>query len=280
MNRLIIFTAATFCLLLSFSCNEDSKPEPPEVLSNYLHISHTRKNTNPAMDSVVESLDYSKYDMLWLGGDLASSTSSNDETMTHVDSIFNISDKNTLWSLGNHDYSDLERVEQFTNRPPYYAFNKNNITVVVLDSQDSSSSIVGDQRELLNSVLDTLTKSTHLVLLHHKLIWMYGNDALETQASSIANGGLGDCFNCINPNNFNSEIYPNLVTVKENGIEVICIAGDIGFNAKEFEYRTPEGIHFLASGIKSDAEGNKALIFKHNQTESILTWEFKNLNEL
>ena len=264
------------------SCNKDEVLEPSKPIksNSYLHLSHTRKNVNPQMDDVVESINYKKYDMLWLGGDLTHLTSLNDETMSHVDSIFDFSNPNTLWALGNHDYSDLFRVQGFTNRLPYYAYYKDGITFIVLDTQDSLSNIIGEQKVLFESVVDTLEKSSHLIILHHKLIWMYGNSDIEPDISSVSNGELGDCFYCLNPNNFYTDIYPGLVEVKQKGIEVICIAGDIGFKTDKFEYTTQEGIHFLASGIKAGESDNKALLFEHDVTNNNLTWEYKLIIDL
>jgi len=285
-----IYIYFLFTFLFSFvSCSQEENIDgyveavnefAPPVINNYLHLSHTRTDSNPYMDSLVEKVDFNKFDMLWLGGDLAQSTSADNNTMTHIDSIFDVRNTKTLWTLGNHDYKDLNRVKQFTNRPSYYSINHNRITLVVLDTQDSLSNIISAQKEFLIGVLDTIQESTHLILLHHKLIWMYDNSYLESQISSIPNGGLGSCFYCINPNNFNSQIYPKLVDIKKKGIEVICIGGDIGVKAKEFEYLTPEGIYFLASGINSNKKNNKALLFSHDITNASLTWDFKLITDL
>lgn len=247
---------------------------PPTTEYHYLHLAHTRTGSNPLMDPVVEKSDYSFYDMLWLGGDMALATSQDDTVMMHVDSIFNLGNENTLWALGNHDYADLERVKKFTHRNAYYASHKNDITFLVLDTQDSLSNITGEQLELFRKVTDTIQNSTHLILLHHKLIWMHGNPQLESQIASVTNGGFGDCFYCINPNNFYQDIYPRLVELEERGIEVLCIAGDIGFRKSEFEYITPEGIQFMASGIEAGKSYNKALLFKHNVTNQELDWDY------
>lgn len=234
------------------------------------------------MDAAAENIDYSVYDMLWLGGDMALSTSIDEETMMHVDSVFHLGDTNTLWALGNHDYADLQRIQDYTGRPAYYAYHKNNITFLVLDTQDSLSNIIGLQRELFLHVTDTISESSHLIILHHKLIWMYGNAYLQPQIPYISNGVYGDsaCFSCIHQNNFYSEIYPELLKVEEKGIEVICIAGDIGFRTNKFEYLTPEGIQYLASGIEAGKSYNQALLFHHNVNESTLSWEYVQLTEL
>jgi len=277
-----LFSLLPLFALLLLSCRKDQALEPllTYETKNYIHLSHTRTNTNPSMDSVVEKIDFSKFDMLWLGGDLAHLTSADDNTMIHIDSIFNVGNTNTLWALGNHDYSDLNRVEQFTNRPPYYSFNQNEITLIVLDTQDSLSNIVGAQKDFLIGVLDTIQESTHLIIQHHKLIWMYDNSYLEPQISSISNARLGSCFHCINPNNFNSEIYPKLVEIKQKGIEVICIGGDLGFKTNEFEYITPEGINFLASGVNAGDVGNKVILFSHDLTNKSIKWEFTLITDL
>ncbi|MDA7762420.1 hypothetical protein N8927_04450 [Crocinitomicaceae bacterium] len=279
LRKLKILLILLFLSILS--CNKDEMIEPVINKSKYyLHLSHTRTNSNPLMDTEAENLDFSNYEVLLLGGDLAYLTSADNITMNRVDSIFNVGNANTLWSLGNHDYTDLTKVEQYTNRPPYYSAHKDGITFVVLDTQDSLSNIVGSQKEYLMGILDTVQESTHLILLHHKLIWMYDDILLEPQISSVSNGPLDSCFYCINPNNFNSEIYPELVEVQSRGIEILCIGGDIGFNANEFEHITPDGIYFLASGINNNSADNKALLFIHDIANQSLEWEFRLLSDL
>ncbi len=265
---------------LIFSSCSNKKVEEELEVAHYLHLSHTRTNTNPLLDATVEKLDFGNYEMLWLGGDLAQLTSADDSTMQHVDRLFDLSNPTTLWALGNHDYSNLERVKKFTGKPNYYSYHKNGITVVVLDTQDSLSNIVGEQKAFLYGILDSLKNSSHLVVLHHKLIWMYNYAELEQKAKSISNAEIGDCSYCINPNPFHSEIYPKLVELKKKGVEVLCIGGDIGFNAKQFEFETEEGIYFLASGIHANNSGNKALLFSHNLHKRQLTWEFVPLEKL
>lgn len=283
MSQKSIFILKCVFIFFLFSCKKEKETvcEPFYCESNcYIHLSHTRTVSNPNMDALVESINYSQFDMLLLGGDLAESTSADDITMNRVDSIFNVGSENTLWALGNHDYSDLNKIEQYTNRPNFYATQRDGITFVVLDTQVSSSNIVGDQKNFLFGVLDTIQESTHLIILHHKLIWMYDNPYLESQIQYVSNGSLGNCFYCLNPNNFNSEVYPKLIEVESRGVEVLCVGGDIGFYAKEFDYQTPEGINFLASGINFNEANNKALIFHHNINNHTLSWEFRLLSDL
>ena len=273
----IIKSLFIFSIILLISCNKDRTIGPHKC---YLHLSHTRNNSNLFLNDISKIIDFNRFDMLWLGGDLAPSTSSNNMTMDMINNIYNIEDRNTLWSLGNHDYSDVERIENYTKRPPFYASYQNRITFIVLDTQDSLSNIVNHQKDFLFEVLDTIQQSKHLIILHHKLIWMYNHDVLESQISSISNADLGNCFNCINPNNFYPDIYPKLVNIKNRGIQVYCIGGDIGYQSKEFEYLTNEGIYFLASGINSKVDNNKAILFYHELQNNNLTWSFELLEDL
>ncbi|MBL0065138.1 MAG: hypothetical protein IPP38_08965 [Bacteroidetes bacterium] len=280
----IPFRFTLIILLIPFlgACRKDHTyltSEDPD-LKWYLHLSHTRTDSSPSMDATAEKIHFKNYDMLWLGGDLESETARDSATISFADSIFDLSYPDVLWALGNHDYSDLSMVQATTGRAPFYTYTKNKITFLVLDTQDSMSNFVGAQLNLINAVTDTIQNSTHLILLHHQLIWMYNNPDLENSITSVTNGGFGTCFYCINPNNFYTDVYPKLLSVKQRGIEVICIGGDIGINAKTFEYTTSDGIHFLASGISAGDSGNKALLFQHNVRTHKLTWEYKDLENL
>jgi hypothetical protein len=271
------YTLFLLLALVIFSgCEIDLiEPSPPHPgFRHYLHISHTRADSVSVVTEALKTVDYDDYGMLWLGGDLAHLTSLDDATMTLIDSIFQVGEASTLWALGNHDYTDLQRVQAFTHRPPYYTHSQHGITVVVLDTQDSLSNIVGPQLEMLRTVVDTLQESSHLILLHHKLIWLTGNPSLEPLIGTTANMGWGHCFSCLNPNNFYTDIYPELLEVKARGIEVICIGGDLGIHTNEFQYTTPEGIHFLASGLDVNSSSNQGLLFEHDLRTRELTWRY------
>lgn len=265
------------------ACKKEEEPiipVPEPEPNTYIHISHTRTKENPDIEAFTATLDFSKYDMRWLGGDLADQTSNDEATMINVDTIFNLGSPNTLWSLGNHDYANLERVEKYTGRPPIYSTTKDGLCFIILDTHGGNSSFKDEQYELIKSVTDTISECSHLILLHHHLVWLSGNAELEPDAASISNAPIGNCEYCIRANNFYDEVYPLLLDVEDNGIEVICLAGDIGRKSKYFEYETPENITFLASGIENEDEGNQALLFTHDLKEKKLTWEFKLLTEL
>jgi hypothetical protein len=218
--------------------------------------------------------------MVFLGGDLAYLTSADTQTIEYVNDIFSLGNPTTLWALGNHDYSNLDLVSHYTNRPHFYTATLNNLTFIVLDTQDTLSDIIGAQFNIIKEVTDTIQNSSHLILLHHKLIWMCDQDTLEQMIDSISNVSIGNESWQLQPNNFYRDIYPLLLTVKQRGIAVLCIAGDMGFRSPVFEHTTEHGITFLGSGIDTSKPGNKAIVFEHNFTEGILTWSFVLLTEL
>ncbi|PCH66226.1 MAG: hypothetical protein COC01_08625 [Bacteroidetes bacterium] len=247
----------------------------------YLFLAHTRlaDGDENKLDKRAEKIDYSDYDMLLLGGDLTIETSIDTSTLVYIDSIYSLSNENTLLALGNHDYDNTDLVSHITGRPRYYIYYKNRITFLVLDTQDSLSNIVGNQLDLVRKVTDTISESTHLVVLLHKLIWLYGNPELS-EYKNITNGGMGGGFQQVNPNNFWDDIYPMFLKALNRQVEVICIAGDLGEYNKNFEYETEQGIHLLACGLYVDDENDKALILKHNFEKSIITWNFKKVDFL
>lgn len=246
----------------------------------YLHIAHTKGVDNTAFIDKVESIDYSKYDLLMLGGDLMQSSTESLAIMDKIDSVFDIANLNTLWTIGNHDDSNTGMITTMTNRPLHYAYHKNGITYMVLNSEDDNCSIINSQLTLFNNVVDTIQESSHLVILTHKLIWLSGNSNLEPIANGVSNGPLGNATWEINPNNFYDDLYWELLKLQENGIQVICVGGDIGINESEFDYRFASGIQFLASGVYYNNPDKKGLVFEHTPSTRALTWEYVDLKDL
>jgi len=266
--------------LALFSCSTyDSSTLDNRVTSRYLSLSHTRTSVNIQLDSTSSEIDFGAYDGLLLGGDLMLQTSEAKQAMDYVDSIYSLSSENVLWALGNHDYKNVDLISDYTGRASFYTWFSDGITFVVLDTQLNACSIEGEQRDMLEQVIDTISKSNQLVILSHKLIWMYDNQDLEPRINVISNGIFGTCSHCVIANNFNKDIYPELIGVQQSGIDVVCVAGDIGNKVKSFEHVTDDGVTFIGSGIKSGDSGNLGLILeKHGNQE--LTWHFEELSSL
>lgn len=263
--------------LLFISCKTDVEINIDKV---YLYISHTRTNDNISINKEAELINYSKYDLLMLGGDLANSSSDHDSTLLYLDSLFELSSSKTLWSLGNHDTEDLGLIKKYTKKNNYYSYHTDGVTFIVLDTQDNFSKITGNQLAFFNNVIDTIQYSTHVVLLHHKLIWMLDGNKLESKIDDISNVSIGERYFDLNENNFYKAIYPKLKTLESKGIQTICVGGDIGNRVSEFEYLTNDDVQFIASGISIKNEDNKVLLFHHNPLNHSLTWEFKSISNL
>ena len=270
---------AFFSIIILFSSCQKSTPVIPEPeTQKILALSHTRTDADFKLSEEVSQIDFTQFEMLLLGGDL--SVNSDSAVLDWLDKVYDLGNENTLWALGNHDYDRTDLIPEFTHRPLFYEKSWGKITFLVLDTQENSSQITPSQLDLINSVTDTLSETKYLVLLHHKLLWMPGHPELESQIPEVANSGLGDCHFCTNPNNFYDMLYPKLIEVKNKGIEVICLGGDIGFKSKSFEFQTTDGIWFLATGILAGDSGNLALVFEYDVEKGSLIWNFRRLNKL
>jgi len=264
-------------VLLLISCGEKTTTSDKEYL---LHVAHTRlfDTINQKIDPLLEELDYGTFSTILLGGDITEETSKKESTLQYVDSIFDLDSQQTLWALGNHDNENLEWVEKYTKRPYTYSYHRNGITYVVLytqEDEDWKCHITGDQLNMIQNVCDTISESSHLIVMTHKLVWIMNNPELKQhQGQSYYDWS---CNYRIHKTNWNDDILPRLRTVQNRGTKVICLAGDIGNNVKTFEEQTQDSIVYLASGIQSGNEQSQVLIFEHNPKEKRLVWNFANL---
>lgn len=174
--------------------------------------------------------------MYLLGGDLDLFTSADIETIGKWDELFNFSAPTTLWTLGNHDTSNRNIIEDVTQHPSFYTYTAHGICFLILDTELDLSRITGEQLELVKAVTDTISESKNLIILTHKLHWLQGNEEVTSYLEAVPNGGPGDCGFCTNPNNFYEDVYPLLTEVKNRGVEVWCIAGDIGLKRTKFNF--------------------------------------------
>lgn len=278
LKYLILSILFVFC----FCKNEKSKEEPKEVesCSSFLHLSHIRSFYQGRIKNYVKVIPYKNYEVLCLGGDLDVETTLDTATIRQWDQLFDFGKEQTLWTWGNHDLYDTSLIRHVTRRPPFYTWQFKESTFLILNSELDSSNIIGAQLDLVKKTVAQLKNTKYLFVLTHRLIWMPGNEVLESQIDSITNGPYGNCNECTGPNNFYQDIYPELLKAKAQSIEVFCIAGDIGFKVKEFQFQTPEGIYFMASGCYPGSWKNRALVFEVNHNDPSIEWEFKKLKDL
>ena len=89
--------------------------------------------------------------------------------------------------------------------------------------------------------------------------------------------------------NFETAIYPLLLSAKNRGVKVYCIMGDSGSKVKAYYEPSVDSIHFFASGIYNSkytdpaeiaAKPDKLLIFEHLLNTNEMVWKFHDLDSL
>jgi len=245
-----------------------------QEVKKYAVFSHTRLDDNSGLNKSIESITFSDFDVLMLGGDVANLSSFDHTILRVLDSVFDISNSKTLWALGNHDYTNVDLLKSYTKKETYYSYTQDNTLFIVLDTQLDSSRISGEQLAFFETVTDTMRSYNNLIILSHKLIWMRDNSNLESQIDYVSNGHLGDCSYCIQINNFYTDIYPKLVSLKKANVNVYCVAGDIGFKMSKYKYETMDGVVFLATGMNSSSENDFYLEFSNDLVNENMSYAF------
>ena len=304
MKRTQYFSLLIILLLFFSYCS----PKDEEL--KIIFIGHCYQWHKPyTVDYRIEQIDFSRYDEIWLGGDLCSEIIKENNTLEYLDTIFNIKSPNTYWTLGNHDTrKDAHNwIEKYTEKKSFYARYNNGITRLVLntcynnkqvDVLNNSCENMELQYNLIKTVTDTITNSSHLIVLIHGVTW----DNLEEKKMKKAKLRYKSnfrydnyLFKCDSNYTFKNKIYPLFVKVRERGVNVVFVSGDYGQKAKTFEYLTKDSIYFIGSGINNSIlskpkgifkysyitnyDPDHILIFNYKTKTKKLSWEFVNLNE-
>lgn len=293
-----------FLLLLPMfllSCSDS-----PEIERKFIFLGHTYEwGDSTRIDKRLEKLDYSIYDQIWLGGDISSHTTLKESTVAYIDSIFDLSSEQTHWTLGNHDvmHGNLEYITQRTKRNTFYSDYFEGICLVVLNTNlfhiypgtppQKNCEEKAAQLQLLEEVADSISKAKHLIILHHL--------ALFNELRIDADGKANQAFNmnaqyirasCDSTSDFTTIVYPWLTKVQSRGIQVTLIGGDLGMQAKQYEFTSQEGIKILGSGINNSVnpkyapgyvknfDPDRILIVKYFPESGKLDWDFLLLNDL
>jgi hypothetical protein len=259
----------------------NSFPQTDTSLS-FIFVPHPR-NENKLVQGVLPAIgeiDFSKYNLILLGGDLTWYTSNTRTSMEYCDKLFKLDSPNTLWTLGNHDLGNPALIQEFTERPRFYPYYTDGITFLVLDTERdatgfTSSHILGEQLDLLKAVCDTIAESSSLVLLHHRLLWMIGNPDFASRIDSV-----GESTRQLDTSNFNTAVLPLLQQVKSRGIQVYCLGGDK--SKVNISYATPDNIHFFASTMAPEYPDsiNDVMIFRYSIPGKRMSWEFVPLSKV
>jgi len=274
-TSIIIISFFSLNLFLG-SCKDDN-------INHYIHLAHTRqKDTiSQKVHPRVEKMNFRKFDMILLGGDLTEESSKEMSTLDYLDNLFDLGNRNTLWAIGNHDNECLECVKEYTKRDYSFYYKKDGILFVVLcadEKLDWKNHFVGRHLALYNKALEQVDESiSHLVVMTHNLSWLVGNPDLKKHVGKKFYDWSTNYR--ITASNWRKELQPQLLEVKKKGVEVICLAGDIGNNIDYFEEIDRDGIVYLASGLSvTRPASSKYLVFTHDKKNKTLTWKFHHLD--
>lgn len=253
-----------------------------DSLLKFIFIPHPRSDDEGVLPAVA-NIDFTKFDVTMLGGDLTWTTSEDTATMVYCDSIFDLGSPNTLWSLGNHDLQrgDRDLIKYFTGRESYYSYNRNRVTFIVLDTEldangSSSTFITGDQLEMVKTVCDTIVESNFLILLHHRFMWMINNDYFK----SLLGDSIAASSRSLDTTNFYADIYPLLQKVKNKRIPVHVFGGDR--SSINIVYSPEDSITFYTARLKGNFADsiNNAIILNYSQQNKEITYDFVPLADL
>ncbi|MBI2279766.1 MAG: hypothetical protein HYU68_03630 [Bacteroidetes bacterium] len=244
------------------------------------------------VDYRIENMDLSQFDRIWLGGDVCSEASLDYSTLSHLNDLFDLDKPGNHWTLGNHDArnGNIEWITSFTKRPTYYSYSENNITTMVMDGNLSPLDCenLNKQFKIIKNVCDTINSGRLIVLVHHGI---YNNVPGVANPSSYGHSLLKNWIsNCYDDTaTYLKSIYPMLVSVKNRGIDVIQIMGDVGANpnAKSYYGISNDGVEYFGSGINNTynmllgipiTSPDLILIFKHVLSTNELFWDFVDLD--
>ena len=287
------------CCLLFSGCSQNKNQQ-------YIFIGHSydwKAKDGNRVDPRIEQLDLSKYDQIWLGGDICARTSEDPATLSYLDELFGITKNNCHWALGNHDINkgNPALIEQKTGRPSFYSHYTDGLTFLVLNTNlghpqlpapDSSALCqqLNQQFSLLKKVCDTIQESAYLILLHHHAL--ISNELADHQINVSDKWHYvwpALPFACTPTGSFEELAYPILTKVQQKGTQVVLIGGDIGQRSKGFEFQTKEGIWFLGSGINNSMDPryvpeyvtnrnpDSILVFDYDLEKQKLEWTFEAL---
>jgi hypothetical protein len=256
-----------------------------DSLLKFIFVPHPRSEdrTNQSVYPEILNIDFTNYDVRMLGGDITYSTSKDSATLAYCDNLFNIGSPNTLWSLGNHDVQSGNRslIKKFTGRESFYSYGRDGVTFIVLDTELDANGfantfIKDEQLQMVQSVCDSITESSVLILLLHRFMWMINNDYFKTMLTdSIAASSRS-----MDTTNFYSDIYPLLQEVKNKGIKVLVFGGDK--SKINIAYSPEDSITFYAARLADDLPDsiNNVIILDYNLRSKKITYNFIPLSEM
>jgi hypothetical protein len=277
MKEFILSVLTGISTLSSFSQNDTAL--------KYIFLPHTRSEdqVHQSINTGLAKVDYTKFDVIMLGGDITYNTSKDSATLAYVDKIFDVGSPNTLWALGNHDVESGHRdlIKKFTGRESYYAYNRDKVTFLILDTEIDAQAftrtfIKGKQLLMVKNVCDTLTDSRYLIIIHQRFMWMINSVYFKPRLTDSIAASSRD----MDTTNFYADIYPLLQQVKKKGIKVFLFGGD---KAKiNINYSPEDSITFYTSRMANDFPDsiNNVIVLQYNLQKNMMQCNFVPVSEL
>jgi hypothetical protein len=242
------------------------------------------------VDDRLEKFDFSEYDGIWLGGDVCSEALLEYSTLEYIDNLFDLKHPNTHWAFGNHDSRNGNWIwfEELSGKKTYYTSHYKGITYMVLNSTLTPYHCeqLNDQYRTIVNLCDTIQESSHLIFLVHHCLWE-NVPGLPVPYKYAQSNLRYFSFTCDDLNaTFLNDIYPRLIEVKNRGVEVILIMGDMG--SQRINILNPDGIHFVGTGlnrskyqdpeVRENSDRDWFIEFKHVPETRWLDWKFHDLD--
>ncbi|MCB9266685.1 MAG: metallophosphoesterase [Lewinellaceae bacterium] len=294
------FVFFSVAALVMAACQKAPSSQPEQ----YIFLGHPYDwNFADRIDPRLEELDYSGFSQVWLGGDVCARTAEHPSALPYLDSIFSM-DK-VHWALGNHDYDygNPQVILDYLQRPSFYTVWQNGYCLMVLNTNlfwfypsappQRDCEEKAAQWAMIGAVADTIQKASHLIILHHHGLFNELKVNEEGDTLEAFNTNAMPIYGTCGPGSeLTAVLYPRLVEVQNRGVQVVLIGGDLGMQAKSFEFQTPEGIWLLGSGINNsvnrdyapeyvkDFGPDKVLLLEYERQKRELSWKFVELNGL
>jgi hypothetical protein len=264
----------------------------------FLFMGHTYdwQASGDQVDPRLEGLNYGRYHRIMLGGDVCSETLARYSTLEYLDSLFDLGSNRTHFVMGNHDArnENWEWYEEFTGRRTFSTDHEHGITFFVLNTTLNAGDCeqLDAQFRLLESICDTISASSHLLILQHHGVTQ-GVPGLPSSLLDYVNWALpywdANCY--MDPPYYVNAIYPMLVDVQQRGVQVITVFGDAGVREKGRTMQSTDGLYYISSGIDNSRYANdslaldtvpkdKVLLFEHVPDDGDLSWRFLDLDSL
>lgn len=284
------FTLVLCAYSLFFGACQKENNQP--IKQGILFLGHTYQSETE-VDERLEKLDLKRYEHIWLGGDICGASDRKPSTSEYINTLFGINKAGNHWALGNHDIHDnnYHWIKEATGKPEFYAEYNDGLTVVVINTNLYAPDCdrLEEQYQMFKNVCDTISKSSHLIILGHHVVWNHVREIPNLWEQANGNKPFWEA-RCQPNSRFEQVMYNELIKVQNRGVQVMILAGDFGQKAKSFQQKADSGILFFGSGIDrsnrympdslKDSAKDLILFFHHDKVKRTLDWQFLDLDSL